>query len=80
MTSPWLNPKDMLQVNAFKSIYLQNRRLGWTIELSFAGAIEVTSDKVFAKADPKLVKEYFKRYGRTKSLHRIKNQPVFSRY
>lgn len=80
MVKAWLNPKDLLQVNAFKSMYLQNRRLGLTIELSFAGAIEATSDEVFAKADPVLIKEYFRRYGKRKTLHRIRNQPVFSRY
>lgn len=80
MPKPWLNSKDLLQVNAFKSVYLQNRRLGLTIELSFAGAIEATSDKMFAKADPELIKEYFRQYGSRKTLHRIKNQPVFSIY
>ena len=77
MPKPWLNAKDLLQVNAFKSIYIQNRRLGFAIELAFAGAIEATSDKVFAKADPKLIERYLKKYGRRKTLHRVKNQPVY---
>ena len=71
---------DFVQVNAFKSIYLQNRRLGFTIEESFADAIATTSDKMFERADPQLVERYLKKYGRRKTMHRVKNQPVFGRY
>jgi len=78
MPKPWLSSLDLLQVNAFKSIYVQNRRLGLTIELAFAGAIEATSDKIFKKANSELVKEYLEKYGRRKTLHRVKNEPVFS--
>lgn len=73
MPKPWLNPLDLLQVNAFKSIYVQNRRLGFTREMSFAGAIAATSDKIFKDADPKLVERYLKKYGHRKTMHRVKN-------
>lgn len=75
MPKPWLNRLDLLQVNAFKSIYCQNLRLGQTTDEAFTNAIAATSDKIFKKADPELVKRYLKEYGKTK--HRIKNRPAY---
>lgn len=77
MPRPWLNKIDFVQVNAFKSIFRQNLRMGHSIDESFAGAIESTSDKVFKKANPELIKEYVQKYGDKKTTHRIKNQPVY---
>jgi len=77
---PWLSQLDLLQVNAFKSIYLQHRRLGLTIEMSFAGAVEATSDKIFEQADPKLIERYLITYGGRKTMHRVKNQPSYAGY
>lgn len=72
MPSLWLSKRDFVQVNAFKSVFKQNLRLGFTKELAFAGAIEVTSDKAFKKADPELIKKYLEKYGkkRTTSVYR----------
>ena len=75
MPKLWLSGKNLLQVNAFKSVFKQNLRLGFTIDFAFAGAIEATSDKIFKRANPKLVKEYLENYGkqRTTVIHRVDN-------
>ena len=67
---------DLLQVNAFKSILRQNLRIGYSLEESFADAVASTSDTVFKKADPELIKEYIGTY--IKTVHRVKNQPVYA--
>jgi len=68
----------MMQVNALKSVYCQNLRLGYPKDIAFADAIATTSDKALKKADPKLVELYFKNYGKDKAKQRIKNQPAYA--
>ena len=53
-----LTPKDRLQVNAFKSIFHQNLRLGLSVEEAFAEGLVVTSDERFEKCDSKLIQKY----------------------
>lgn len=73
MPKPWLNRRNLLQVNAFKSIFKQNLRLGLSIDEAFVCALEATSDEVFKKADPELVKKYLEKYGNKKTtiIHRV---------
>ena len=56
--------KSLLQVNAFKSIYAQLRRIGEkSIEECFVEAIVVTSDDYFERAmerNPELIENWLK--------------------
>lgn len=60
MPRPYVSRRGMVQVNAFKSIFKQNLRLGHTKEESFVDAITATSDDKARKADPRLIEEYMK--------------------